>query len=498
MNKTLDVTIDSAERDAAFASFVQTHPAWQSTQKLDELRATDYARLDQQGHIYLDYTGGGLYAESQVREHAEMMCNNVFGNPHSHNPTSLAMTEKVESTRSAILNYFNASPDEYTVVFTPNASGALKLIGESYPFRAGGQYALAADNHNSVNGIREFADAKGALVNYLPFCDSDLRLDMDCVRDCLNSAESQADNLLSFPAQSNYSGVKHPLSLVDEAQAKGWDVLLDCAAFAPTNRLDMSITKPDFASFSFYKIFGYPTGVGCLIAKRDKLRKLQRPWFAGGTIQIASVGANDHIMVDNEAAFEDGTVNYLILPAVEIGLRHIESIGIDTITERVHCLTSWLLEEMANLRHENGQPIAHVLGPTCCDDRGGTLSMNLFDPDGIPYSGARLEELAGLAKISLRTGCFCNPGAGEMAFGLDKSFMKRRFEDADRNMKFQDFVSIVRRDTGKELSAIRISVGLVSNFDDVYYFGRFVNALKGISAENLGKVTLRHTSRDTA
>ena len=36
-----------------------------------------------------------------------------------------------------------------------NASGALKLVGESYPFGAGDQYLLTFDNHNSVNGIRE-------------------------------------------------------------------------------------------------------------------------------------------------------------------------------------------------------------------------------------------------------------------------------------------------------------------------------------------------------
>ena len=33
------------------------------------LRAREYARLDARGHTYLDYTAGGLYAESQVREH---------------------------------------------------------------------------------------------------------------------------------------------------------------------------------------------------------------------------------------------------------------------------------------------------------------------------------------------------------------------------------------------------------------------------------------------
>jgi hypothetical protein len=39
----------------------------------------------------------------------------------------------------------------------------------------------------------------------------------------------------------------------------------------------------------FYKIFGYPTGVGCLLARKAALAKLHRPWYAGGTITLSSI-----------------------------------------------------------------------------------------------------------------------------------------------------------------------------------------------------------------
>jgi len=38
------------------------------------------------------------------------------------------------------LEFFRASPREYAVIFTANATHALKLVGESYPFRPGGQF----------------------------------------------------------------------------------------------------------------------------------------------------------------------------------------------------------------------------------------------------------------------------------------------------------------------------------------------------------------------
>src|SRR5262245_56220282 len=96
--------------DIGFEQFLRAYPAYESTRALDELRLREYGRLDAGRHVYLDYTGGGLYAESQLRSHVELLAHNVFGNPHSSNPTSRAATEQVESARHYILRYFNASP----------------------------------------------------------------------------------------------------------------------------------------------------------------------------------------------------------------------------------------------------------------------------------------------------------------------------------------------------------------------------------------------------
>ncbi|MBT3714529.1 MAG: aminotransferase, partial [Anaerolineae bacterium] len=80
-----------------FPKFLEAYPSYKSTEKLDTLRANDYTRLDRLGQIYLDYTGGGLYAESQIAKHQEILQNNVLGNPHSTNPTSMAATKLVDS-----------------------------------------------------------------------------------------------------------------------------------------------------------------------------------------------------------------------------------------------------------------------------------------------------------------------------------------------------------------------------------------------------------------
>lgn len=502
MDASHTVNYTPAQMGAALKAFQQDYPAFETTQRLDELRQSDYARLDNTGQIYLDYTGGGLYAASQLDQHMTMLSQGVFGNPHSKNPTSMAMTELVEQARDYVLTFFNASPDEYAAIFTPNASGALKLVGESYPFQRGGRFLPAFDNHNSVNGIREFARFKGAQVTYIPSLMPELRLNDELLSQHLAHTQPNSYNLFSYPAQSNFTGVQHSLEWIAKAQAQGWDVLLDCAAFAPTNRLDLSLWKPDFVPLSFYKIFGYPTGVGCLLAKKSALRKLQRPWFAGGTISVTSVqGEGWHFLIDGEPGFEDGTVNYLNLPAVEIGLRHIDNIGIDLIHNRVTCLTGWLLEQMTAIKHSNGAPMVQIYGPTNLDQRGGTISFSLDDPDGKRLDYRSVEGLANQANISLRTGCFCNPGTGEIVHELTKAEMAQVFSQATP-MSFEHFFDWASRVHGRSPSTIRISLGIASNFADVYRFMGFLESLLDRSAAEINAITLEtpayNFSRDSA
>jgi selenocysteine lyase/cysteine desulfurase len=470
-----------------FERFLSEYPDYAGTAALDELRRSEYGRLDAQQHVYLDYTGGGLHAASQVREHAELLNVQVFGNPHSASPSSTETTQRVERARAAVLDYFNAAGD-YTAVFTPNASGALKLVAEAYPFAPGSSLLLTADNHNSVNGMREFARARGARVDYAPLTRPELRIDGAAMAERLAMAAPGHDHLLAFPAQSNFSGVKHPLALIGQAQAAGWQVLLDAAAFVPTHRLDLRAVQPDFVTISFYKMFGYPTGVGCLLVRKTALAKLRRPWFAGGTVNFATVQGAMHVLSPGEAGFEDGTLNYLGIPAVEIGLRHLERVGIERIQTRVRCLTGWLLSALLALRHGNGRPMVRLYGPATTVERGGTVTMNFYDPEGRLLDYRRLEELAGEQRISLRTGCFCNPGAGETAEGLTEDDMRAGLAEGDE-ISLSRFVQVMQTRGGKSAGALRVSFGLASNFADAERFVEFAAGLRDQTSLTLGAVS---------
>ena len=128
-----------------YAEFIQKYPTYDKTHDVDELRDRDYSRLDRLGQVYLDYTGAGLYAESQLRLHQQLLAENVFGNPHSTNPTSLAATRLIESARQNLLQFFNADPAEYTVM-------KIAVLGaDSYPYR----FDLIGNRADSQNRLRQ-------------------------------------------------------------------------------------------------------------------------------------------------------------------------------------------------------------------------------------------------------------------------------------------------------------------------------------------------------
>jgi selenocysteine lyase/cysteine desulfurase len=283
----------------------------------------------------------------------------------------------------------------------------------------------------------------------------------------LGSGRRRRRGLFAYPAQSNFSGVQHPLAWVDMAQAAGYDVLIDAAAFVPTSRLDLGQVKPEFVAVSFYKMFGYPTGIGCLLARRDALARLRRPWFSGGTVVSASAQGGWHRLTDDESAFEDGTLNFLAIPDLTTGLAWISDIGIDLIHRRVSYLTRWLLDRLAGLKHGNGAPMVSLYGPANGAARGGTVAFNLLDPRGAVVDERVVARDASAAGISVRTGCFCNPGAGEWAFGLTRRRLREIGPDRSGGRTMDDFLALAGMPSG---GAIRVSLGLVSTIGDVEAF----------------------------
>lgn len=174
---------------------------------------------------------------------------------------------------------------------------------------------------------------------------------------------------------------KNPLSLLKYASNLGYHTLLDAAALAPSSKISLRTTPVDAMAISFYKMFGFPTGVGCLVAKKSFLRQLKRPWFAGGTVDVVQVpGVNFTAAHDIHEQFEvqflfpsprcdvlklspaqDGTINFASLGAITRGLDMLSQY-IDYLPLRLSTLTHYLVGSMTKIKHDVlGTPVAQIV-----------------------------------------------------------------------------------------------------------------------------------------
>lgn len=405
------------------------------------------------GNVYADWTGAALWSREVVDRHQKYLLGNPLGNPHSEHDLSRRAMKHMDKVRGRILRWLRADPREYDVVFTSGATGAiLKLRDFAW---TEGELLLCADNHNAVHGLREAARAAGARVRYVPLREG-LTVDEVVLREMLESPASSGERLFGFTAKSNFSGVKHPLEWIALAQKNGWRVLLDAAAFFANDRLDLSKVKPDFVPISFYKVFGYPTGVGCLVVRRSAYPAFAKTWFAGGSIKFASVGADFFAHDDDHAGFEDGTPAFSLIPAVKHGLDFMDHLG-DT-GPAARKIAGALRDRLLDMGR--GDDCVLVYSPSDTD----IVTFNI-QKQGKVVDAARVAQAAKRRRVCVRDGCFCNPGAGERALPYAADAIRRMFASGiPRNEVSR--ATLLKFTDGQGAGAIRASFGYANHASD--------------------------------
>uniref|UniRef100_A0A7S4K1H8 Aminotransferase class V domain-containing protein n=1 Tax=Paramoeba aestuarina TaxID=180227 RepID=A0A7S4K1H8_9EUKA len=410
---------------------------------------------------YFDFTGSGLFTQTQIQKVSHMLATKLYGNAHPPSPCARATEELIEEARELILDWLfveQEKRDDYSVVFTDGATEALRTVGEHFPWTKESTITYSILNHNSALGIREYARIHNATIK--PFRHEIEEIPMP--------TNKSANNLLVFPAECNFSGKKIPLSLIEEGHRKGYRVMLDSAAYVPTNPLDIVKSGADYACTSFYKVFGYPTGLGALIAKKSSTTDFQKTYFGGGTVKTSFADPPVAFLYQNfEERYEDGTRNFLAIASLKFGFEELEKQGgMQQISEKVWKTTEILYEKLTSLTHPNGRKKveiygSHEKGP---EYQGGVITFNLLKPDGsyLHFVDAE-QQIESDGIVQLRTGCMCNPGACYELTGVN---VKLLLEHAERNEHI--CVPESRREIGGvPVGAIRASLGWATTLEDV-------------------------------
>ncbi|TYI95981.1 hypothetical protein E1A91_D01G036800v1 [Gossypium mustelinum] len=471
---------------------------------IDEIRSTEFKRLEDT--VYLDHAGATLYSELQMEAIFKDLTTTVYGNPHSQSDSSSATSDIVREARRQVLDYCNASQKDYKCIFTSGATAALKLIGENFPWSCKSTFMYTMENHNSVLGLREYALNQGAAAFAV---DINEAVDQDgASRSSLTSCKvlqhpvqirneakilegeltGDAYNLFAFPSECNFSGMRFSLDLVNNVKqnaekilegspySKGhWMVLIDAAKGFATQPPDLSLYPADFVVISFYKLFGYPTGLGALIIRNGAAKLLKKTYFSGGTV-AASIADIDFVRRREgvEEQFEDGTISFLNIASIRHGFKIFNTLTTSAMCWHTMSLTKFLKRKLLALRHENGESVCTLYGncplKVSRHDCGSIVSFNLKRPDGSWFGHREVEKLASLYGIQLRTGCFCNPGACAKYLGLSHSDLLSNLEAGHVCWDDNDVIN------GKPTGAVRVSFGYMSTYEDAKKFIDFIRS----------------------
>lgn len=436
------------------------------------------------GH-YMDFTGSSIYLNRQVAESSDILESGVFGNPHSKSSSSKLSTSYVDEMRAKIYEFFSADPEEYEVIFTRSATGALHLLGESFPFSSrGSNYAYLLSNHNSVLGIRSFAEKKLARIGAVTeeMVDAWLEFPNDpvwngTVFEARDNGDGPSYSLFAYPKKDNYEGVLYPDRWIEQVKNMStpnheWMVLLDTAAYAPTYRLNLTDIHPDFVVISFYKVFGLPTGVGAWLMRKESEKKLRRVYWGGSSVFTATSALPWEIRFEDAAKWEDGTLPFLDIANLKPGFDTMEYLGgIDSVQRYVTCLGQYMSDKLKSLRHSNGNPMLLLYGKHYDDPsrQSGIANFQILKPDGELFSYRTAALVLSEQGFQVRDGCMCNPGACYKAVGVTDEEVREKAIRADGDYRNWEWIYVIRDGelVRRPLGSIRVSLGWMSRQADI-------------------------------
>lgn len=422
---------------------------------------------------------------------------NLLGNPHSNSPSSILSTGIVESTRLQALAFFNADPEHFDLIFTANATAAIKLVMDclsDHSQRAASWYSYHADSHTSLVGVRETAGGiSRCFMSDEEFDDwIDVRQSQESKEHKLQEPSPQEGiRLFAYPAQSNMNGRRLPLGWSGSIRSSNTPssqlfTLLDAAAYVTTAQLDLSDpdNAPDFIALSFYKIIGFPD-LGALIVRKASSHVLrERRYFGGGTVDMVingtDTGTNTGAWHAKKSTslhemLEDGTPAFHSILALSLALKaHRRIFGsMENVSKHTCNLITVLHQNMSSISHANGLSLCKIyeMSPSRYGNskhQGPTIAFNVRTSRGAWIGKSDFERLAILNNIQLRTGGVCNPGGIASALQMSPEEMRENFDEGVRCGNELDEIN------GKPTGIIRVSLGAMSSMKDIEYFMAFL------------------------
>ena len=356
----------------------------------NKLRA-DFPVLQSSKAIYFDSACTSLKPRAVIDAEGNYYSELSACAGRSHHTLAKRTDEKFAASRERIAKFVGAKPDE--LVFTKNTTEALNLVIRSLNYSSRKKVVTTPLEHHSlllpIMEQKRRGIANMEMLRVLP----DGTIDESSL-----SAIDRSTALVAIHHTTNTTGMRAPLEkIVKAAHDAGAMVLIDGAQGVPHSRVDFRKLGVDFLAFSGHKMCG-PTGIGCLVGKKEAYELLDTFIVGGETVETVSLQS-----VKWKAApkrFEAGIQNYAGAIGLSAACDYLAKIGMENIEKHEKEMAGKLIEAIKSI------PNSTIYGSTSAP-RCALASFNLKGVS--PHQVALMAD--SLSKIALRSGVFCaQPG----------------------------------------------------------------------------------------
>ena len=470
-----------------------------------------------------------MYSSECLKKVFEKLFNhhaNLLSNPHSDGSFSANLTNQLiaESRQFVLQEIFNTSLKEYDLVFTLNASHSLKIISECFPLSAKSCVSYLTLSHNSLIGaLRSCLNPNHEEFqhDHVPYHSNRVIVcnNLEEVREKVKEWSEDDHHLVGLTAECNSTGTKFDdFTIFPYLNRHHPNVytILDVSKHSSTNvPIDLSKYKPDFVVFSFYKWFGYPTGLGALLIRKMRVSNIDfRPrngYFSGGVVQVNTAKApffTKYRADSFHSMLENGTLPFLTICEMLFYLKEIQQMYSSKSCKKSsnseqngqqeslipfreifkiiqqHCnhVQEYCAKQLKNLCHYNGAKVVHIYNE---DNIGKTsiINMNVFNSRGQMVGYSQVQEICSLNLFNIRTGCFCVPGACQQLFNISSEEMIDNFKRGGK-ICWDNSMDVIPG-SSKPTGSVRLSFGYCSILADV---DKFISLLKSHFVETCPNV----------
>ena len=273
-------------------------------------------------------------------------------------------TTALEDARESISSYFGTSPDQ--MIYTSGATEAINLVSYGWARENLSEHDVVVitemEHHADIVPWQQLSKEKGVEIRYVPIDTASFTLDMQAFE-----VAAEGASLVCVVHTSNVLGIRNPIErIVELSHSNGARVLLDCAQGAPHERINFDESEVDFVAVSAHKMGG-PTGIGCLLVKRDAMQQMG-PFMTGGSM-IKTVSTIGSTFQEGHAMFETGTPR--IAEAIGWGsaVEWLDQFDMEEVHSHINQIASWTAERISEI---NG---ITVYGDPSRHDSSGAVSF---------------------------------------------------------------------------------------------------------------------------